>query len=392
MSELYQLPNGWEIKPISKSIIRIEIGNRPKGGSKDILDGIPSISGEHFGYDGEYKFDNMKYIPIDFFNSLKNGIIEKNVTLVVKDGATTGKSTFLDDTFPFDKAAVNEHTFLIKTDEEQFINKLFFYFTKSHTYLDFINENKNGGTIGGIRKGFVDELLIPTPPLSEQQRIVSKLDLLFEKIDKSIALHQKNMDEADVFMGSVLNDIFGELEEKYEKKQIIELSKKIFAGGDKPEIVSEFPTEELNIPIYANAVKDNGLYGYSNVYKVDEECITISARGTIGFTVVRNEKFLPIVRLIVVIPNEKILSTILKYYLDYQLVENTGSSIPQLTVPTVKEYLIPTPPLNIQQKVVKYLDEISKKIEKVKSVQKEKMDSLKALKASILDRAFRGEL
>ena len=45
-----------------------------------------------------------------------------------------------------------------------------------------------------------------------------------------------------------------------------------------------------------------------------------------------------------------------------------------------------------QQKVVKYLDEISEKIEKVKSIQKEKMDSLKALKASILDKAFRGEL
>ena len=38
------------------------------------------------------------------------------------------------------------------------------------------------------------------------------------------------------------------------------------------------------------------------------------------------------------------------------------------------------------------LDEISQKIEKVKSVQKVKMDSLKALKASILDRAFRGDL
>ena len=40
----------------------------------------------------------------------------------------------------------------------------------------------------------------------------------------------------------------------------------------------------------------------------------------------------------------------------------------------------------------KYLDEVLAKIEKLKSIQKEKMDSLIALKASILDRAFRGEL
>ena len=37
------------------------------------------------------------------------------------------------------------------------------------------------------------------------------------------------------------------------------VTKKIFAGGDKPEIVSEVKTDELNIPIYANAVKNNGL-------------------------------------------------------------------------------------------------------------------------------------
>ena len=35
------------------------------------------------------------------------------------------------------------------------------------------------------------------------------------------------MDEADVFMGSVLNDVFGELEEKYSKKTVNEITKTI---------------------------------------------------------------------------------------------------------------------------------------------------------------------
>ena len=58
----------------------------------------------------------------------------------------------------------------------------------------------------------------------------------------------------------------------------------------------------------------------------------------------------------------------------------------------IKSIEIPLPPLNIQQKIVKYLDEISEKIEKIKQAQKAKMNSLKALKASILDQAFKGEL
>lgn len=178
------------------------------------------------------------------------------------------------------------------------------------------------------------------------------------------------------------------LPDGWEWKKLGNISKKIFAGGDKPEIVSEFKTDELNIPIYANAVKDNGLYGYSNIYKVDEECITISARGTIGFTVVRNEKFLPIVRLIVVIPNEQVLSKVLKYYLDYELVENTGSSIPQLTVPTVKELFFPLPPLEEQKRIVAKLDILFAKIDKAIALHQKNIDEANVFMASVLNDVF----
>jgi type I restriction enzyme S subunit len=178
------------------------------------------------------------------------------------------------------------------------------------------------------------------------------------------------------------------LPDGWEWKKLGDISKKIFAGGDKPEIVSEFKTDDLNIPIYANAVKDNGLYGYSNIYKVDEECITISARGTIGFTVVRYEKFLPIVRLIVVIPNEQVLSKVLKYYLDYELVENTGSSIPQLTVPTVKELFFPLPPLEEQKRIVAKLDNLFAKIDKAIDLHKKNIDEANVFMASVLNDVF----
>jgi len=52
--------------------------------------------------------------------------------------------------------------------------------------------------------------------------------------------------------------------------------------------------------------------------------------------------------------------------------------------------LIVNTPLKTQQKTVQYLDQISQKIEALKKEQQEKMQSLKDLKASILDKAFRG--
>ena len=53
---------------------------------------------------------------------------------------------------------------------------------------------------------------------------------------------------------------------------------------------------------------------------------------------------------------------------------------------------IPMPPLDIQQKTVQYLDRLSQKTQALKAAQQEKMAQLEALKASLLDRAFRGEL
>jgi type I restriction enzyme S subunit len=35
-------------------------------------------------------------------------------------------------------------------------------------------------------------------------------------------------------------------------------------------------TEEYKYPIYANALLNKGLYGYSNQYKIDGETITIT--------------------------------------------------------------------------------------------------------------------
>jgi type I restriction enzyme S subunit len=70
----------------------------------------------------------------------------------------------------------------------------------------------------------------------------------------------------------------------------------------------------------------------------------------------------------------------------------TGSAQPKMSQKKMNIIQFVIPPLNIQQKTVTYLDQISQKTEQLKKVQQEKLQNLKALKASILDKAFRGEL
>ncbi len=94
----------------------------------------------------------------------------------------------------------------------------------------------------------------------------------------------------------------------------------ISAGGDVPkDDFSEIQTEKQQIPIYANGEKNNGLYGFTSIPKITKPSITVSARGTIGFSVKRLESFYPIVRLIVVTP--KRLQDLDLSYLEYSLYQ-----------------------------------------------------------------------
>lgn len=153
--------------------------------------------------------------------------------------------------------------------------------------------------------------------------------------------------------------------------------KRIYAGGDVPkDRYSTVKTAEYAIPIYANAEKDNGLYGYTDTARENELSITVAARGTIGFTAIRREPFLPVVRLITVVPD---LSTVSERYLYYALRNckpaSSGTSIPQLTVPDIKKNEIELYSLSVQETIADKLDAVGGVIE-LRQQQLQKLDEL----------------
>jgi type I restriction enzyme S subunit len=154
------------------------------------------------------------------------------------------------------------------------------------------------------------------------------------------------------------------------------------AGGDVPKgNFSEIKTDYYQIPIYANGEKNEGFYGYTSKAKVTKPSITVSGRGTIGYTVKRLEPFFPIVRLIVVTPIN--LEELSLDYLDYAIrkidFKHSGSSIPQLTVPMIRDYEIPIPPLPEQQRIVSILDEAFAAIAKAKANAEQNLKNAKEL-------------
>lgn len=133
----------------------------------------------------------------------------------------------------------------------------------------------------------------------------------------------------------------------------------IFAGGDVPkDAFSEVETEEFCIPILSNGIGSKALYGWTNVAKINQPSLTISARGTIGWASFQNKPFFPIVRLLVLTPKIELNLKYAYYFMksiesNYKVPE---SGIPQLTKPMIKDISIPIPPLPEQEKIVAILD------------------------------------
>lgn len=147
----------------------------------------------------------------------------------------------------------------------------------------------------------------------------------------------------------------------------------MFAGGDKPKVFSKVRTDIYNVPVYANGEQADGLCGWTDKAKVFEQSITISARGTIGYVALRFMPFVPIVRLIVIIPNKEKIIKYMFYALREKQIVGSGANIPQLTVPMVKDIQIPIPPEETQSKIISEFEalevEISKREARLKELE-----------------------
>jgi len=185
------------------------------------------------------------------------------------------------------------------------------------------------------------------------------------------------------------------LPEGWKWVRLKEIAKKLFAGGDKPKNFSKEKNSSYNIPIIANGMKNKGIIGYTNESKVNEPCITISARGTIGHSAMRNESFYPAVRVIVLIPEKDVNLKFLNYALSIADIIRNGANIPQLTIPMVKNLLIPLPfkngipDLEKQKQIVEKIEAIFEKIDRAITLRQKALENTKKLFESVLNKIFK---
>lgn len=179
LNEQTPLPDGWIYVSLDDALATLESGARPKGGVKKILVGVPSIGAEHLDGKGGFNFKNIRFIPAEFYKRLNRGIIKPLDVLVVKDGATTGKTSIVTSDFPFKESNVNEHMFILRPINQLLEPQYLFRFLSSNQGNRQILEKFQGSAQGGINSQFVKNFPIPLPPINEQKRIIAKIEALF---------------------------------------------------------------------------------------------------------------------------------------------------------------------------------------------------------------------
>ena len=164
---------------------------------------------------------------------------------------------------------------------------LFYVLTKRQAYY---NKNSTGSTFKAISSKVVISTEIPVPPLSEQERIVSELDLLTSIINKQKA----QLKELDSLAQSIFYDMFGDPIVNPKGWEVIPLNSvgQIARGVSKhrprnaPELLGSF------IPlIQTGDVANSGMYIMESQYgysKLGMEQSKVWPSGTLCITIAAN--------------------------------------------------------------------------------------------------------
>ena len=314
------------------------------------------------------KSSGMMFISESTHNKLKRSQIETNDILFSMAGIYLGKLAIVkDEDIP---ANTNQAVALIRFNKGVNIDYLY-YFMVQKSFNAYVNCMSAQAAQPNINLKQIGNLQIALFSDEHQKRIaniLSTYDNLIENNNKRIKLLEQMAENLYKewfvrfrFPGYKDMEFESGLPKEWKICRIDQLSK-IKAGGDAPDDSTKEITDKCSIPIYSNGIENEGLYGYTSKAKINKPSISISARGTVGYTCLRRVPYTPIVRLICIIPHEEKLANWLFYYFKHTIVTASGTSQQQITIPMMSREKVLLPTNNLIQKFYeycsRYLDEI----------------------------------
>jgi type I restriction enzyme S subunit len=266
-----------------------------------------------------------------------------------------------------------------------------------------------GATVGTYTIIKAKSTKIPLPPLPEQQRIVSILDKCFAAIDKAKANAEQNLKNAKELFESYLQGVFEKKGDGWEEKKLGDVLVKTETVDPTKNPDTEFTyldvssvnkeTKEIetstvllgkDAPSRAKKMIKTGDVIFATVRPTHSRVALIPEEFdeqvcSTGYFVLRSKG---------TVNNKLIFYFLLTKGFNEQMEKlQKGASYPAVTDNDVKGVLFHFPKSKEeQQTIVRQLDALRAKTQKLEAVYQQKIADLEELKKSILQKAFAGEL
>jgi len=262
-------------------------------------------------------------------------------------------------------------------------------------------------------------VLVPVPPLPEQQRIVGVLDEAFDGLARATANAEQNLRNARALFESHLQSVFTQRGEGWVEKSVKEIAApakgSIRTGPFGSQLLhSEFVDEGIAVLGIDNAVANEFRWGKNRFiapekyrqlerYTVHPGDVLITIMGTCGRCAIVPDNIPTAINTkhicCITLDQKQCLPGYLHSYFlhspqskEYLFKHAKGAIMAGLNMGLIQELPVMLPPVKAQAAIVQTANDLRAETQRLESIYQQKLAALGELKKSLLHQAFSGKL
>jgi len=392
----------WEVKKLGDVII-IERGGSPRPIKKYLTtssDGINWIKISDATVSDKYIYKTQQKITQE---GLAKTRLVKEGDFILSNSMSFGRPYIMKTT-----GAIHDGWLVLKQKDEKLFETEFLYYLLSSPYVfQQFNYLASGSTVRNLNIALVSSVKVPVPPLPIQKKIVKVLDSAFEKIAKAKENSETNLKNAKEVFESYLQKVFENKGDDWEENILENITNVEYGFTGKAKKEGEYRYVRitdmdkdglliLNNKLYLKKSKE------ADKFIIKNHDLLMARTGATFAKVLFFEEFEKSVfasYLIRINFNINMNNKLYWYFSKSKFYWNqanklaSGSAQPHFNGSAVKKVKFSYPKsLSEQKAIVSKLDNLSKQTKQLESIYSQKLSSLKELKQSILQKAFKGEL
>lgn len=390
------MKNGWATKTLGE-VAEVIAGQSPEGAYYNTSgDGLPF-------YQGKKEFGE-KFIgaPTTWTSRITKVAMKGDVLMSVR--APVGPVNFATQ-----KSCIGRGLAAIRSGKDQDRDFLFYFLLSKQEEIS----GTEGAVFASINKNDIERIKIAVPAISEQRRIVGILDETFDGIATAKANAERNLQNARALFESHLQAVFAQHGEGWMEKPLAELCDPtrlitygvIKLGNEVSDGIPCLRTSNVRwLHIDTEGMKriaPSLSSEYSRTILRGNE-VLVNVRGTLGGVAVVPSKMAGwnVSREVAVVPvdpsraNPAFLSYLIGSGMSQQWLGGVkkGAAYVGINLEDLRLLPVCAPKLDKQLKIVRHLEALQVKIQRLESIYRQKLAALEKLKKSLFHQAFSGQL